>query len=177
MAERRLQSVVALTLIALVCGFLLAGTRALTAQKVSANHAEHTQRELRALLGGSLPAVAEFWVDDVWHLCDGSVVARAQAAGYTGPIEILFALNISAAGGVGGKLHGVRITHHRETPGIANFLNTPDEGWLAALVDAAPAEVASLDAVTGATITSKAIQATLLEAIGRISNSEVGCAV
>lgn len=175
MAERRLQSVAALTSIALVCGVLLAGTQALTAQKVSANHTQHAQRELRALLGGSLPAVPEFWVDDVWHLCNGSVVARAQAAGYAGPIELLFALSTPGSARIPGKLHGVRITRHQETPGIADFLNTPDIGWLAALVDTDPADVALFDAVTGATITSEAIQAALVEAISRTSHVTVGC--
>jgi len=166
-----LQSILALVSIALVCATLLAGTRALTTSQITANHARLADSELRALLGREVGLVAENWIDDLWLRCDGSLIGRARIAGYAGPIELLVALR----GDRLGRLAGVRITRHQETPGIAEFLNQPDTGWLAALKDSDVAELDATDAVTGATITSKAVLAALRDTTKRAAASEHRC--
>ena len=170
-ADGRARSILALVAIALVCATLLAGTRALTAPHISANHAMAAQQELHALLGREVGSIPENWIDGLWQRCDGSLIVRAQVPGYAGPIELLAALS----GNPPERLSGVRITRHQETPGIADFLNRPEAGWLAALSDSAVSELKATDAVTGATITSKAVLAALLGATTRASASENRC--
>ena len=53
------------------------------------------------------------------------------------------------------RLGRVRLISHQETPGITDFLNDP--AWWAALAGSRAAELEALDAVSGATITSRAI--------------------
>lgn len=171
MTDRGPQSILALVGIALVCATLLAGTRALTAPQIEANHAMLARHELHALLGREVGSVPEHWIDGFWQRCDGSLIARAQAAGYAGPIELLVALT----GNPADRLSGVRITRHQETPGIADFLNQPTTGWLAALTNADLADLAGTDAVTGATITSKAVLAALLDTTQRASARQDRC--
>ncbi len=170
-ADKGAQSILALVGIALVCATLLAGTRALTAPQITANHAMLAQNELRALLGKEVVSVPEDWIDGLWQRCDGSLIARTQVAGYAGPIELLAALT----GNPAERLSGVRITRHQETAGIADFLNRPDAGWLAALADSTVSDLTARDAVTGATITSKAVLAALIETTTRAAASQTRC--
>ena len=111
------------------------------------------------------------WIDGLWQRCDGSLIARARSPGYAGPIELLVALT----GDPAQRLSGVRVTRHQETPGIADFLNQPDTGWLAALMDSDMSQLKTTDAVTGATITSKAVLAALLDTTKRAAASQTRC--
>ena len=71
-----------------------------------------------------------------------AIVTRAVAKdGYNGEIEFIIAFAVNEG------IAGVRVLRHRETPGIADFLN--DENGAQQ----------SLDGVAGATITSEAMRA------------------
>lgn len=143
--------------IAALCAALLAGTHALTGERIASNESAHLRAELAALIGDNLPATAPDWRDDVWTLCDGRRIVRTTAAGYSGPVTLLVGWRLDAQPGI----LGVRATAHRETPGIADFLDHPARGWLAGLPGATPAAIAEMDTVTGATITSRAVLAAL----------------
>jgi electron transport complex protein RnfG len=82
--------------------------------------------------------------------------------GYRGPIELLVAIDAS------GKLIGVQVVRHRETPGLGDAFENRDRDWLPkfrgrSLDDppqqrwAVQADGGDFDAFTGATITPRAI--------------------
>ena len=59
----------------------------------------------------------------------------------------------------------LQVVRHQETPGISDFLRTPESGWLAGLQSRNHAELSRIDTVSGATITSSALLAHLREAL------------
>jgi Na+-translocating ferredoxin:NAD+ oxidoreductase subunit G len=82
--------------------------------------------------------------------------------GYRGPIELLVAIDAS------GKLIGVQVVRHRETPGLGDAFENRDRDWLPKFrgrsLDDPPqqrwavrADGGDFDAFTGATITPRAI--------------------
>ena len=70
-----------------------------------------------------------------------AVAVRARAGGYGGPIEFVAAFRRGEV-----DPFNLIVVRHRETPGIADFLSAPSGGNRA------------LDGVSGATVTSRAIQ-------------------
>jgi electron transport complex protein RnfG len=85
---------------------------------------------------------------------NGSVTVLPVRApdGYSGPIDML------AAFGADGRLRGVRIVAHRETPGLGDKLTDP--AWLESVHGQLPLALkkdgGGIDAFTGATITPRA---------------------
>ncbi|MCZ6618340.1 MAG: FMN-binding protein [Gammaproteobacteria bacterium] len=99
------------------------------------------------------------WQGDVWHLCNGLALVRGETRGYGGPIHLLAALQLET--GQDGTdqivVRGVSVTRHQETPGIADFISQPEHPWLQRLIELGSDRIGNVEAVTGATITSKAI--------------------
>jgi hypothetical protein len=142
-------------LVATLCAALLTLTHALTAPRIAANEALAANARVLALLGEAPDApLAGTWHGDVRALCDGRVLARLRVPGYAGPIRLLAAVRQQPEP----ALIGVVVISHLETPGIADFLDQPDRGWLAALSGASAAELSRVDAVSGATISSRAVR-------------------
>jgi len=54
-----------------------------------------------------------------------------------------------------GRLLGARVTGHRETPGLGDFIDLDTSPWMLRFADTKPLAV---DAVSGATITSEAVK-------------------
>ena len=155
-----LKPLFALVIIAGVCASLLALTQTLTDERIQSNVAE---RELQLItdLTGIAPATTGSWSGDVWNLCNGMVLARTEVAGYGGPVALVIALT-SARDEY--RLRGLRITRHQETPGLADFLGQPEQGWLVQLPSRTSAELSEIDTVAGATITSRAVLRGVLQA-------------
>lgn len=159
-----LSSITRLLLIAFACALLLSATRWLTDTRIDQNQVRKTQQDLLGLLQG----LGDFQPADLpdtttgqrcWKLDDSSLrLTRTVAQGYGGGIDILLTQDA-------GQLRGLRITAHQETPGIADFLNRYDEGWLSNLTGRTSMELTALDTVTGATITSRAMLDTLTTAL------------
>lgn len=144
--------------IALICAALLTGTNKLTSQRIDANYTARERSLLRELLG---PGVStEMLENTTWeqgHLdfCALQLtVSRFSSPGYSGPIQGLVAWQPEQS-----QLTGIRITRHLETPGIADFLADHSAGsWLFSLLDLATEELLEIDTVSGATISSAAVQ-------------------
>ncbi len=149
MPDATAKSVGFLALIALACGSLLAVTDRFTAERIAANKHALERRQIAELIGMQ-PATEPHWQAGVWQLCNGSALIRAQAAGYGGPISALVARR-------DGKLQGLRVTTHQETPGIADFVAQPSDPWRQSLRQRSARDLAAVDTVSGATITSKAL--------------------
>jgi len=97
------------------------------------------------------------------------VVTATATGGYGGPVELLLGI------GAQGRLLGVRVRSHRETPGLGDAYVGPGSDWLHALQGLSlrdpPAprwrlrrDDGDFDHITGATVTPRA----LLDAIRRV---------
>lgn len=88
---------------------------------------------------------------------------RVAPAGYGGPISMIVGVDTK------GAVTGIVIVSHSETPGLGSRVKS-DAGFLEQFVGkGANASVGSgIDAITSATISSKAVTAGVREAVGRV---------
>ena len=142
-----------LTAIGALCALLLAGTHQFTADDIEANRDAHTWRVAFELVGSEFPTENLRWDGDRLELPGGVRLRRSSVTGYAGEIEFLAAFRPEPDGTHG--LAGVRVTRHRETPGLGDFIEAGRSPWIHRFADSLPEEV---DAVTGATITSEAVK-------------------
>lgn len=140
------------------CATLLAATVELTAPRIAEARARLEHRAVARLVGGDT-APPGCWTGDTWFLDDGRTLLRGSAAGYGGPIQWMLVFDAAAGTPL---IQRVLVTAHQETPGIADFLNDPKDGWLTGF-NGRGADAADLDTISGATITTRA----LARSIGR----------
>ena len=141
---RALRSVLALTVLAAAAGGALAWFAAATSERARANRAAAEARVLRELAGVDVDPAA---VGDVLLCADGLVVLRGAGRGYGGAMRVAVAAR-------DGAVIGVRVLAHRETPGFADIL-AAGSAWLDSFA------TGEVHAVTGATVTSTAVMATV----------------
>ena len=148
-----------LNLVALggLCGLLLAGVHELTEERIAANRDAYRWRIAFELLGGAFPTAGLGWRNDRLELADGRLLLRSSAPGYAGNIELLAAFQYErqGEGQRRRRLLGARVTAHRETPGLGDFVELARSPWMQQFSRRPPEAV---DAVTGATITSEAVK-------------------
>ncbi len=136
-------------------------------------HARTTNRmaaeraRLMELVQMELPeylAVDSNGLDALSALCDGeghlkTALVRGTGSGYAGEIEFVAAINGE------GKLSGVRVTSHSETPGIGDVIEPAKSPWIHGL-DGRDASTTrwelsrdggDIDGVTGASITLRGL--------------------
>lgn len=144
-----------LNLVALggLCGLLLAGVHELTEERIAANRDAYRWRIAFELLGGAFPTSGLGWRNDRLELADGRLLLRSSTSGYAGNIELLAAFR--GEGQRRRRLLGARVTAHRETPGLGDFVELARSPWMRQFSWHPPEAV---DAVTGATITSEAVK-------------------
>lgn len=154
MAE--LRGVVQVTLLGLGCAAALVAVRHGTEQRIDLNQTRALRAELVALtndasaLPRDLPDLE--LAPALWRLCDGTLLVRSAAAGYGGPVSLLYTVLEDPA-----RLGQLRVTSHQETPGITDFLREP-RGWLATLAGRTATGLEALSTVSGATITSRSLR-------------------
>ena len=156
-----LRNVAALAVLTLFAGAVLAWFAEVTKDEVAGNRLEAETRVLRELIGVETgagdrapwrarqgrPYGALGDADVV--LCERDlVVLRVAGSGYGGGFRLAAALNLD------GSIKGVRVLDHAETPGFSDILSTPS-AWLDSFT------TGDVHAVTGATITSEAVMATV----------------
>jgi Na+-translocating ferredoxin:NAD+ oxidoreductase RnfG subunit len=152
------------------CAALIAGTAAITGERIDENRTRHFQRTLTELTGSPASAASLTWRNDIAMLTSDATeqgetraLLRGATGGYGGDIRWLAAVRL----GCPAVLDNLRITAHQETPGIADFLNAPEQGWLASLHGRSSQSLAEVQAVSGATITSRALRGALRSALNR----------
>ncbi len=143
-----IKPLVSLVGISLVCALLLATTRAQTADFIHANREAQTWRLAFDLVGAFATADLDF-AADILILENGRRLLRGKVAGYAGDIGLLAALDEQQ------QLIGVRVTRHNETPGLGDFIDLQRNPWI---LQFGERPLASVDSVTGATITSLAVK-------------------
>jgi electron transport complex protein RnfG len=158
-----LKSSLSLAVIAGTCASLLALTQLLTDERIDHNIHAH-EMQLITELAGTIPPASSTWSADVWNLCNDTLLARAEVTGYGGPVALVIAL---AGGSQDLRLRGLRVIRHQETPGLADFIEQPEQGWLLGLRGRNRPQIGAIDTVAGATITSRAVQRAVLRAFSR----------
>ena len=148
-----MKPLLSLTAIGALCALLLAGTHRFTADDIEANRDAHAWRVAFELVGSEFPTANLRWDGDRLELPDGVRLQRSSVNGYAGKIEVLAAFRPGRDRS--DALAGVRVTGHRETPGLGDFIDTARSPWIFQFSERMPDEV---DAVTGATITSEAVK-------------------
>lgn len=155
MAEFR--AVVTITGIALGCALALAGANRLTETPIGRNETAAQRAILVDALGreldSSVPTPELSAQPALWDDCGRALLARLDVPGYAGPIRLLFTLETGRRDGP--RLGRVVLLGHQETPGITDFLR--ERVWLDGLSGRSADSLRAADAVTGATITSRAI--------------------
>ena len=150
-----------LSLIAIggVCGALLVGTHNLTATDIKLNREAQARALMTAMLGAPLPD--ELDIDaEAFGDCSQWVFLQISVPGYAGDIDLRVLWR--PENGL-----TMRVTSHRETPGIGDFIDHQRDPWMTTLDGASVSDIAEVDTVTGATITSNAIkQAARRSALG-----------
>lgn len=171
-SEPVIRPVLAFIAMVLGCGTVIAFTAALTEARIEENRARRVLDTLTELTGSPALATDVSWRDDVAFLCPDQALIRGAAPGYGGDIHWLGSADVS--GGTP-RLKVIRITAHQETPGIADFLNRPRQGWLGSLAGRGAAGIAQVDAVSGATITSRSLRRSLTSALARPALRQSEC--
>jgi Na+-translocating ferredoxin:NAD+ oxidoreductase subunit G len=171
---------------ALVAALVLGGVHALTRERIAAE--QHRQRlaELSAVmppsvhdndpLADEIILLAPAWLGAerplrAWRARRGGmpsalVLETVARDGYTGPIELRVGVDTQ------GRLLGVRVTRHRETPGLGDWIEAGKSDWIARFtgksLDNPPRERwtvghdgGDFDQFAGATITPRAVVRTV----------------
>lgn len=171
-----------LGLTGLLAAGLLAGVKHLTAERIAEAERQARLRALAAVLpadgydndplADGIQVIAPAWLGSegalsVWRARRGDVPAQlvlelVAPDGYSGPIRLLLGVRPD------GRVAGVRVTAHRETPGLGDGIEAGRSDWIEGFRDRAlgdpPAERwtvrragGDFDAFTGATLTPRAV--------------------
>ena len=142
-----LRNITVLALLAGGAGFALTWVARVTEDDVARNRLAAETRILRELAGMDVDAP----VNGDLVLCErGQVIVRGAGRGYGGEFRV--------AVGANGRIVGVRVIDHQETPGFGDILDAPS-AWLESFA------TGEVHAVTGATVTSDAV----IQAVERIA--------
>jgi electron transport complex protein RnfG len=180
--RRKVVAVVFMTLVAGLAGGLIALSHELSRERIAANQRERlltslqevldsvtfdndleaSQRTVVApdLLGSEDPV--EIYLATNHGRPVATVFSSVAPRGYNGPINLLVGIAID------GRITGVRVTAHRETPGLGDAIEVGKSSWITgftgtsldqpALADWRVAKDGGyFDAITGATVTPRAI--------------------
>ena len=167
--------------IALACAGALTATNWLTDERIQYNESAALRSAIADLLpaGDEAPAIPPVIdrVPGLWTLCTGHLLGRSDVPGYGGDIRLLYTLRMPPAAedtaATTTQLIRLSVLGHQETPGIADFLTSPE--WLRRFADRKASEVSDLSAITGATITSTAVR-DHLTAVLRAPEEQLGAA-
>ena len=164
-----------LTVVVLVSVIALTVTNDITEEPI----AEGRRQAIMEMLQSLFPEMDDFSYDEESErytvTADGILLGRAfmaQGVGYGGPIDILVGMELDNA------LRGVQIVSQKETPGLgakitkATFLDqfVGQDGETLALTK----DGGTIDAITGATISSSAVVEAIKDAIQEQSGNNEG---
>lgn len=165
------QLVVVLGLIALVCALLLGVVNAVTADKIIQNNIDKRNAAMEQIIPGaafedmdttvpapdkSTPAITGVY-KATKDGADAGYCVQVEPSGFGGTLTLIVGINAD------GTVAGASVTSHAETPGlgakaqsdtdwIAQYAGMPADGSLAVSKDGG-----QVNAITGATITSRAV--------------------
>ncbi|MBT5683612.1 MAG: RnfABCDGE type electron transport complex subunit G [Gammaproteobacteria bacterium] len=155
------------TLLALTCALLLAFTSQQTQETIESNQRHYEERVLREMVNGAELQQSSSGYDVFREGTQiGTIEPFTTARGYNGRIDLLIALNSDR------KVISVRVTHHEETPGIGDKIELDVSGWIHQFAGRSADDTdwtlspgGDIDAISGATITSRAITDAIAEVL------------
>lgn len=168
---------ITLFIICLLVSALLAGTNALTKEPIAENQLKKSQLAMQNVCPEAVSFEGAKGIEaEVYRALDenGEVIGMAisvAAKGYGGDVCVMVGISHED----GGKVTGVEILSHDETPGLGanatgeSFRNSykqniPDSSF-EVVKDGTGGENGKIDAITGATITSNAVTNAVNEAV------------
>jgi electron transport complex protein RnfG len=168
------------TLLALTCALLLAFTNQLTQATIESNQRHYQERVLREMVNGAelVESISGYNVFRNGTQI-GTIEPFTTSRGYNGEIDLLIALTLNSITPDSliqdsliqdRKVISVRVTRHEETPGIGDKIEQDVSGWIhqfagksARNTDWTLSPGGDIDAISGATITSRAVTSAIGE--------------
>ncbi len=177
-----LRAILVVALIAVCAAGLISVSHEISAERIERNIAERVMQSLHEVLDPSLydndliRSQVRVIAPDLLGTTDpvqvflatrggkpaGAIFASVAPRGYNGAIDLLVGID------AGGVVQGVRVTDHRETPGLGDRIEIAISDWITgfdgtSLADpplpqwAVTADGGRFDAFTGATVTPRAV--------------------
>ena len=150
-------------LLALICGILLTLTHQQLKGVILDNQRAYEEKVLRDMAAGdelrATPTAWEIWRDGKRF---GHLKAITTNRGYNGNIELFVAYKLN------GQIINVRVKRHQETPGIGDKIELSVSDWILGFngrMVTGDNSLTTLDGITGATITSRAMKAAVQRAV------------
>jgi len=155
------------TLLALTCALLLAFTNQQTQETIESNQRHYEERVLREMVNGAELQQSSSGYNVFREGTQvGTIEPFTTARGYNGRIDLLIALNSDR------EVISVRVTHHEETPGIGDKIELDVSGWIHQFAGRSADDTdwtlspgGDIDAISGATITSRAVTDAIAEVL------------
>jgi Na+-translocating ferredoxin:NAD+ oxidoreductase RnfG subunit len=171
------KTIFALALIGAACGALLFVINAVTAIDIEKNRTQKARAIMSDLLKRPL-AEKISWLDDISGDCEMGYFIKHTENGYSGPIRFL-ALYTPANSTLERPKEqlSLRVTYHQETPGIGDFIDHKRAPYLVNLDRLEPEQWGTLDNISGATITHRAIKkaASNIQTTGKYHQKKNAC--
>jgi electron transport complex protein RnfG len=173
---------IVLAVVAAICTALVTITHRMTAPRIAENQKTYLEQSLRPALAGVFydndlsestlvlppphglpgnePAIIYRLFSEAQPVA--AVFVVSARGGYSGPIKLLIAVEYS------GKLTGVQVLEHNETPGLGDLIEPSRSNWLQQFEDASLEDPprdrwairrdgGAFDQLTGASITPRAV--------------------
>jgi RnfABCDGE-type electron transport complex G subunit len=160
------------TLLALTCALLLAFTNQLTQGTIAANQRHYEERVLREMVNGAELVQSDRGYNvfrNGTHV--GMIRKITSTRGYNGEIDLLIALTLVPFTEER-EVMSVRVIRHEETPGIGDKIEQDVSDWIHQFAGKSAQNThwalspgGDIDAISGATITSRAVTSAIAEAL------------
>ena len=176
--------VVGMAALASTIAAALGATHQLTEGAIAENRQRQWLDTVRAITGddGIVWPTGRRGLPERWLICDARqrprhLLQTVRTRGYAGEITLLMALAAN------GRLTGVRVIEHRETPGLGDAIEHHKSSWLRQLDGLTPITAArpaarlqidggTIDALSGATITSRAVVAEVTSTVAAFAKPD-----
>ncbi len=199
LAQSIRRSAIGLGLFAVITGGTIAVTQAFTAQKIQEQAAKAEARALFEIIpesyhdnnmladtvelpAGDTPEYADpvtVWVARKHEHPTGIIMPVTAPDGYSGKIHLLVGIDMD------GRILGVRVTSHKETPGLGDRIETKKSDWVLAFNGQSLGKPpyrewnvrkdgGEFDQFTGATITPRAVVRAVKNALIYFQNNRPG---
>ncbi|MBT7333036.1 FMN-binding protein [bacterium] len=147
-----LRRALSLCLIGGLCGILLVGTYIFTAEPIRLNREANARALAAQMLGAPIPADINI-ENPIYGSCANWLFQHITTNGYAGDIGWLVLWEREK------NTMTIRVTDHRETPGIGDFIDHTRDQWITKNDGMEPLAHANIDNVSGATVTTNALRA------------------
>jgi electron transport complex protein RnfG len=175
------------TLLALTCALLLAFTNQLTQATIESNQRHYEERILREMVNGAELVESKSGYNVFRNGTQvGTIEQFTTSRGYNGEIDLLIVLTLNSITPDSltpdsliqdsliqdRKVISVRVIHHEETPGIGDKIEQNVSGWIHQFAGKSAHDTdwtlspgGDIDAISGATITSRAVTSAIAEVL------------